>query len=268
MVESVIAYLVSSGIWLALIFSFGYILRGTISAYINEWLKRQSSFAIQEQQRRFDEGLARVHAELQRAGVGQDRTLTSILDVASERAKLISRKQFEAAETLWAAVASLDKLRMAATAADRLNFDKIEEAASSEIGGIQKVAEVLTQNIDEKISTTDCHLARLFVTEKAWALFSAYQGIMASNTMKLTGLAMGLHVAKLIDAEALHKAILDALPHQKPTLEKFPSMQSTLFLDELRGALIRELRESFRGHESTREEIESAKQILTALSHN
>ena len=39
----------------------------------------------------------------------------------------------------------------------------------------------------------------------------------------------------LLDETALKKAILDALPHQKPTLERYPNMMNSLFLGRIEG---------------------------------
>ena len=69
----------------------------------------------------------------------------------------------------------------------------------------------------------------------------------------------------LLDETALKKAILDALPHQKPTLERYPNMMNSLFLDELREALLKELKRSIHGEQSTEKEIAKARAILSAL---
>ena len=69
----------------------------------------------------------------------------------------------------------------------------------------------------------------------------------------------------LLDEAALKKAILDALPHQKSTLERYPNVMSSLFLDELREALLQELKRAIHGEQSTEEEIANARAILSAL---
>ena len=71
--------------------------------------------------------------------------------------------------------------------------------------------------------------------------------------------------SSLLDETALKKAILDALPHQKPTLEKYPNMMNSLFLDELREALLKELKKSIHGEQPTAEEKAIARAILSAL---
>ena len=71
--------------------------------------------------------------------------------------------------------------------------------------------------------------------------------------------------SSIFDETALKKAILDALPHQKPTLEKYPNMMNSLFLDELREALLKELKRSIRGEQSTEKETAIARAILSVL---
>ena len=75
----------------------------------------------------------------------------------------------------------------------------------------------------------------------------------------------GLPVSSLLDEGAVKKAILEALPHQKPTFEKFPDITNSLFLDELRAALLRELRKSIHGEQSTEKEAARARAILATL---
>ena len=84
----------------------------------------------------------------------------------------------------------------------------------------------------------------------------------------MTALETGIPVSSVLDESALKKAILEALPHQKPTFEKYPDIRSSLFLDELRAALLNELRKSIHGEQSTENEAARARAILGALPNS
>ena len=250
----------------ALVIGVGYLFRDGILRYVTEKLSLASKTELQSRQHQFEQKLDEVRRDFQSFQLTQKSLLTSFLEISSERAKAVSKREIEAAEAIWASVDELNQLLLAATTADLLKFDAIESASAADREKFKEIAKVFTSNLTpEFIGSVNCQWTRLYVNETAWAFYHAYSMILITGAFRMMSLETGIPVTSNFDKSILKKAILEALPHQKSTFEKFPDIGSSLFLDELRQALMNELRKSIHGEQSTEKEAERARAILNAL---
>ena len=250
------------GFAVLLLIGVATLCRDTILRYLSKKLDLESQKTLQSRQHRFEEKFDEIRRDFER----QEKFLTSFLDVSSERTKLISQQELKAAEAIWASMNKLNSFLVTTHTADLLKFDKIDEADEADRQKFKAIAKVFSGDLtSDFLASTNCQWARLYVNEAAWAFYSAYSTIVLTGTMQMKAVELGQPAAAAIDRSALKKAILEALPHQKPTLEKFPDIRATIFLDELRNALLSELKKSIHGEQSTAKEVERARAILNAL---
>lgn len=243
-----------------------YLFRDGILRFINEKLSLATQKELQSRQHQFEQKADEVKRGFERIQSTQERVLTSLLEISSERAKAISSREIEAAEAIWASVDKLNRLLLTARTADVLKFDAIEELGTSDRTKFNEIVRVFIKDLTpEFMESVNCQWTRLYVNEAAWAFYHAYSTILLSSAVRLMAVESGIHSSSLFEKSVLKKAILEALPHQKPTFEKFPDIGSSLFLDELRQALVNELRKSIQGEQSTEKEAEKARTILGAL---
>lgn len=253
----------------AIVVGIGYLFREGILRLVVERLSLASRKELQSRQHKFEKSIDGVRRDFERIQSAQERLLTSFLDVSSERAKAVSKREIEAAEAIWASVDKLNHLLIAASTADLLRFDAIESASASDRSKFREIAKALTSSFTpDFIESINCQWTRLYVNEAAWAFYHAYSMILFSGATRMISLEKGIPVESISNKEPLREAILKALPHQKPTFEKFPDIGSSLFLEELRQALINELRKSIHGEPSTEKEVKMARAILDALPKN
>ena len=260
--QTVLSQISATGILIFLL----YVCRSAILRFINERISLASQRELQSRQHEFEERFDKVRRDFESIQSTQERFLTAFLETSSERAKAVSKREIEAAEAIWASVEKLNGLLLSAMTADMMKFDAIEKLSGTERTKFKELAGMFTKEFTpEFMKKVNCQWTRLYVNETAWALYHAYSTILLCGALRMMAVEAGVPVSSVMDESALKKAILEALPHQKPTFEKFPNIMSTLFLDELRAALLNELRKSIHGAQSTEKEVAKARAILNAL---
>ena len=263
--ETIWQSLLSQASAIVVLIAVAYLFRDAILRFINEKISLASKKELQSREHEFKTQFDEVRRDFERIQSTQEKFLTAFLEVSSERAKAVSKREIEAAEAIWASVETLNRLLLSAKTADMLKFDAIRKLGASDRTKFGQLAGIFTKELTpEFMAKVNCQEARLYVNDTGWAFYHAYSMIILSGGLRMMALETGIP-SSILDETALRKAILDALPHQKPTLEKYPNMMNSLFLDELREALLKELKRSIHGEQSTETEAAIARAILSAL---
>ena len=264
--EYILQWLLSPAVTIMLLGGLIYFFRDGMLRLIGERLSLSTQRNLQSRQHNFEKELEEVRRDFERIQSTQQRVLVSLLEISSERAKAVSKREIEAAEAIWASAVKLDRLLVTAKTVDLLKFEAIEELDASDRAKFNTILKVFTNNLTpEFMESVNCQWTRLYVNEAAWAFYQAYSMILLSGAVRMMAVESGIADSTHFDKTVLKKAILEALPHQKPTFDKFPNIGSSIFLEELRQALITELRKSIHGERSTEKEAEKARAILNAL---
>ena len=254
---------------LGILIALAYFFRSAILRFIDERISLASKRELQSRQHDFEERLDGVRRDFASIQSTQEKFLTAFLETSSERAKAVSKREIEAAEAIWASVDKLNRLLLPAMTADMMKFDAIEKLGGAERAKFGEFAGLLSNEMTPEFAEkVNCQWTRLYVNETAWAFYHAYSMILLAGGVRMKAMEAGIPVSSVIDDSALKKAILEALPHQKPVLEEYPNIRSTMFLDILRAALLKELRRSIHGEQSTEREAERARAILAALPND
>lgn len=116
--------------------------------------------------------------------------------------------------------------------------------------------------VSRESSWADAAKARPFVSQMAWALFTAYQAIVSVAVIKLEAIKSGLGMADIIDKAAVEKVITLALPHQAEFISKYDLGAYHYLLDELELRLLEELQKILSGVKSDKASVEQAAAII------
>lgn len=118
-------------------------------------------------------------------------------------------------------------------------------------------------NIDLKaFPKIDVHKSHPFVSELAWALFSAYQAIVGYAAAQLQMLTMGVNVPGLLNSEHVSKLAKSALSYYADYIDRHGAAGYYNMLEPLEAALLKELQRMMRGEESDKASIEQAGKIM------
>ena len=265
-VQNILDALVAQTSAVAILAFVAYLFRDAILRFAKEKISLAAKREMQTREHEFKTQFEEVRREFESIQSTQQRFLTAFLEISSERAKAVSKREIEAAETIWASVDTLNRVLISAKTADMLKFDAIEKLDAKDRAKFGPIGEFYAKELTpEFMQKVNCQSARLYVNDSAWAFYHAYSMIILSRAFRMKGLETGIPVSSFFDEDALKQAILEALPHQKTTFEKFPNMMNSLFLDELRAALLKELKRSIHGQQLTEKEIAAARSILNIL---
>lgn len=150
--------------------------------------------------------------------------------LASRQAAL-DRRRIEAVDQLWSAITALAPAKAVSATMAVVKF----ENAAKEAAKNPKVREMFTaiggQFDVQKMQIVDASKARPFVSQIAWALFSAYQAIVSLAVIKLEILKAGLDIPEVLNKDAVAKLIKVALPHQSEYITKYGTSAYHYLLD-------------------------------------
>lgn len=181
------------------------------------------------------------------------------------RQVILDKRRIEAIEQLWDAVEKLAQLKMPALMMASVEYEEaLKHAAQDQ--KFRKFFETIANTCPpEKLQKTDAHRSRPFVSELAWALFSAYQAILLGTVAKLHILKNGLP-GDLLKTDHVTSATKAALPTYSAYIDTYGDAACYNLLDILEAELLKELRRIMTGEESDKASVEQASKIMLAVS--
>jgi len=185
----------------------------------------------------------------------------ALSSLASRQAALDARR-IQAVDQLWAAVQALGPAKSVSANIAILKF-KGAVKASAENPRAREMFAMLGGQVDpQRIHTGEAEKARPYVSEMAWAVFSAYRSILSVAMIKMQLLKSGLDMPDVVDEERVQRLITTVLPHQAEFVNKHDTGAYHYLLDELESRLLQELRRVLEGAESDKAAIKQAGEIL------
>jgi len=185
----------------------------------------------------------------------------AISSLASRQA-VLDKRRIEAVDQLWSAIVELAPAKVASAWMAHIKFDAAAKEAAKNLR-FRKLFEMFGETLDpKKFQGTSASKVRPFVSEMAWAIFSAYQAIVLFAVVQVSVLKAGLDVPDALDTSAVTKLVQAVLPHQSSYLEQYGASGYHYLLDELESRLLKELQNILRGGESDRASVEQAAVIL------
>jgi len=224
-------------------------------------------------QHEFDQKLEAMRATLRtseeafkadlRAKEAQIATLRNgaISGLASRQAAL-DKRRIEAVDQLWLAFTSLGPAKSISATMAVVKFEATAKEAARNPKVRAMFAAIGPKGDYRELSFTESVKARPFVSQLAWALFTAYQAILSVAVIRFEHLKAGIDMPDAVDKDVVTKVITAALPHQAEFIAKHDASAYHYLLDELELRLLEELQELLRGVESDKASVEQAAAIL------
>ena len=228
------------------------------------WLMRSmiSSRLRSSVQHEFNQKLENVKADLRSKETQIESLRSGALSGLVSRQIALTARRVEAVDQLWSAVQKLSPAKSVSQILGVLKFDgAVKVAAENEraremftaLGGTKDISEFMTDEAEK---------ARPFVSEMAWAIFSAYRAILFAGLIKMQILKSGIGIPDLVDEEKINKLITAVLPCHQDYLKKYGSEGYHLLLDRLEPLLLAELKNVLEGVEADKSAVRQAGEIL------
>jgi len=181
------------------------------------------------------------------------------------RQEVLDKRRLEAIDQLWVGIEKLAPLKAASSMMATVDFNKSLAMASQNQKVRDFFATIGNTFALDKLEKVDVHKARPFVSELAWALFSAYQAILYHAVVQVQMLKVGAD-ANLLNAEHVPKLAKAALPWWAEYIDKVGSAGYTNMLEPLEGELLKELQRMMRGEEADKVSVEQAAKIMKEVA--
>lgn len=180
------------------------------------------------------------------------------------RQAALDKRRLEAIDQLWGGIETLFPFKVATMFMKTIDFDKALRKAAEDPRARDLFSQIAPKLDPKSIPKLDVHRARPFVSEIAWALFSAYQAIVGYATMQLHILKTGVSI-DVLDPDAVSKLVLTALPHYSEYVELHGPKGYSHIVEPLEVELLKELQRMLSGEDSDRKSIEQAAKIMQAV---
>lgn len=177
----------------------------------------------------------------------------------------LDKRRLEAIEQLWDAMEKLAPLKMPASIMASVKYEESLKLAAVDQNHRKFFETIANTCPPEKLQKTDAHRCRPFVSDLAWALFSAYQAILFDAVFKLQILKNGLR-GDLLKADHVTAATKAALPAYTDYIDKYRDAGCYHLLDILEAELLKELRRIITGEESDKASVKQATKIMQAVA--
>lgn len=178
------------------------------------------------------------------------------------RQAILDKKRVEAVEEIWLAVLNLAPAKATSLFMASIKFEAATKEAAKN-PQLRILFETMGGSADlKKMSSVNAAKARLFVSEMAWAIFSAYYSILHVAVAQVHILKSGLDIPNLLNVDSINKIVKAVLPHQAEYLEKYGSSGYHWLVDDLESLLLKELQNNLKGIESDKDSIVRAAEIL------
>lgn len=181
------------------------------------WIKERIARSIQFS---FDAKLENLRSSLRSSESELSTLRDSVLKGRASRIAIIDAKRIEAVESVWKSIQDLGPFLAVSAAIASIKFEEAakEAARNDKLRGVFKT---LGSNVEGKEFPTGSRNARLYVSPLVWALFSAYEAVLAHSWVQLKMLQIGIaDPNKFFNREGVSKLLKAALPNYSEFLDQ------------------------------------------------
>lgn len=239
------------------------------------WIKASIERGVQHG---FDTKLEAIRADLRRSEEELKSELRlkesqisalrdGVLSGRAQRQVLLDKRRLDAVERVWTAINELAPFKGVSAFMAVINFDEAAKEAPRD-PKVRQFFETIARNQVPDITTfkNSARDEQPFVSQLAWAYFSAYQMIVLSAYMRAKVLELGLdNPGKLLNNENLKNILKAALPHQSEFIDQYDPLAYHYLLDELEKSLLAELQKMLRGEDQDEAGLAHAARIMNMV---
>lgn len=247
--------LFAAGLWL---------LRSLIITRLRASVRHEFNQKIENLKSSLRESEESFKSELRLKETQIEALRSGALSGLASRQAVLDERRILAVDQIWSAVQRLAPAKSISSTMAILKFKEALKLSASKQES-REMFKSLSGKIDyQKVKDTkEAETARPFLSDMAWALYSAYQSILAVAMIKMHMLEYGVDTPNMIDLNRVKKVLTAALPHQAEFINSVDTGAYHYLLDELEASLLNELRTFLRGEDVDRSTLEQAATILS-----
>jgi hypothetical protein len=249
---------ISTTVLLALVL---WLLRNLIITRLTKSVSHEYDKKIENLKTTLRQSEEAFRAELRAKEAQIDALRTGALSGIINKQAALYQRQIVAVEQIWDAVISLAPAKNVSATMAIVKFDAAAKEAAKDPRFREMFAMMGTTFGMNDLRANEASKSRPFLSQLAWAYYSAYQAIVVHAVIKLKALQSGLE-KDYADVEAIKRLVKVALPHQTDFIEKFGPSAFHYLLEELEFSLLTELNNILRGEKSDSESVERAASII------
>lgn len=214
-----------------------------------------------ESELREKEELFRQQIEKRRTEI--DSLRSQVFSGLTEREKALYPKRIEAVEAVWGAVQKLGPAKTCAMYMLVIDFDKAAEIAEFN-QETRNAFELMKGDIDIKnLGLNEVSRVRPFVSEIAWALYSAYVSIITFPVMQITALSQGIS-KDIFKNTDFRNVLIKALPEKEEQIRTAGANEMPHLFFDLENEILKELRSYLSGRDIDESTLERAHELMKA----
>lgn len=226
--------------------------------YINEWVAGSVRNHFDREIEVLKSDLAAKQAQIVALREG---ALTSMV---TRQSSLAARRQ-RAADDLWSAVQEWDQFGAAATSMGTFNFQEVSKRIETETK-LQEVFSNIGQGLpDPNTIARQAHSTRPYLSDLAWALYTAYMAVFTTAYAKLQLLSRGIDGREFFQFAAVQEMLVTALPDMKRDIEASGHQGYHKWVETLRLRILEELRRTLAGQEENKDSVRQAAEIAAMV---
>lgn len=208
-----------------------WLLRSVISTRLRASVQHEFNQEVETLKASFRKSEESFKADLRSKETQIDALRAGALAGLASRQAALDARRIVAVDQLWSAVRSLAPAKSVSATMAIVKFEAAAKAAAENPKAREMFAVFGGQGNLLKLDTGDADKARPFVSEMAWALFSAYQAILSVAMIKMQMLKSGLDMPDIVDKDRIQRLISVALPHQAEFAAKYDTGAYHYLLD-------------------------------------
>ena len=240
--------------------------RKALEARIRDSIAHEFNAKLESLKAQLRQDEEKLRAELRRRDQDITELRAGALAAMTSRLVAISNRRLKAADQLWATVLALAPGKALAAMMSVTKFEAVAEGAVTD-PRLREMYATIGGGFDiSKVDVSGANKARPFVTPMVWALFSAYQAIVAYSCLQIEIIKAGIGNRNYINKEAVKTLVAAALPHQMQYIEDHGDNGYFNLLSELEVRLLEELLKMMAGEGMDASSVAQANEILRLSS--
>ncbi len=239
-----------------------WLFRSVISTRLTKSVQHEFDSKIQTLQMELRKSEESFKADIRNKETQIEALRSGAISGLANRQIALDKRRIDAVDQLWSGVVDLGPAKMVSTLISAFNYEGVSKLSSTDPQVRKFFADLEGASNIKNMQGMLGSKARPFVSQIAWAIFSAYRAIVFLAVTKLYLLKAGLDVPDVLKAFNIIPLIQVALPHQIEYVEKGGDSVYHQLLEELEFSLLKELDNILKGVESDKESVERAAAIL------
>ena len=240
-----------------------FLSRNLIITRLNNSIKHEYNEKLEALKTNFKKNEERLRADLNAKAAQIDALRAGALSGVINRHAVLYNRKLQAVEDLWEEVVALSPAKVGSTFLPYLNYEKSMNEASQNPKFAESIG-FLVDRVDlEKLRDLKAQKTRPFISELAWAYFSAYLSIIIYSIAKLKALGNAIiSIESIIDSKKVTELFKTALPQHLSHIEESGPNMYPVFLDMLEKKILSEIKNILEDRQADEKSIELAAAIL------